>query len=267
MKNNNLRIALVQFKRNRFEADDNQRRMTEILSGISDVDIVLLPEAWRGPKLIDMRGLEALLEEWGAFAARGNFMLITGGLFVDTGPAVIDMCHVIGADGNIIDYTEKVFPSFPVGERSFCSPGARLPVYHINGHTFGIAICIDLFYPEIVRSLVTRGALLIFNPANIPLKRIPMWHSLVTVRAAENTVYTVFANNTGTKYPDDRDVMGHSAASLPYGHLLIDTGEEAAIFTIDLDMAAVPRIRERWPYLEDIKLISDFSSETVLKKD
>jgi predicted amidohydrolase len=265
---NKLRIALIQFRRNRFDPPDNQRRMDELLPGIGGADVVMMPEAWRGPQAVPMKDVEAMLSRWGEVAAKQQFTLLTGGLFIDTGPAgIIDICHVIGPDGKLLGGTEKIFPSEPVGERKYLAGGSKLPVFEVAGLKFGILICIDLIYPELARSLVLRGADIIFNPANIPLNRMSMWHRLIQTRAAENTVFTVFSTNTGTTYPDYRDVLGHSAAAAPYGELCFEAGQSDGVYHFTLDLNAIPRIRKKWPYLDDVRSIAECTGENVVIKD
>jgi predicted amidohydrolase len=258
-----LRIALVQHRRNRFDPPDNQARMNRVLPAIENVDIVLLPENWRGVAPVSGAELDDMLALWCEFAARQNYTLLTGGTFVTDGSGVRDICHVIGPDGTVLGAADKIFPSEPVGERAYLTGGDRLPVFQAAGVTFGVLICIDMMYPELARSLALRGAAVIFNPANIPIARIGLWHSLIRIRAAENTVFTVFATNTGTTYPDYRNVLGHSAAAAPYGELIFEAGQESGVHIIELDIAAAHSLRTRWPYLKDLEAVDDFSGETV----
>jgi len=262
-----LRVAVVQFSRDRDNPPLNRRRMAELLGRISDVDVALPPEAWLGRTIIKNDELESILGEFGGIAADKGITLLTGGLFVDTGQGTYDICHIIGPDGNVVDEVAKVFPSLPVGERAFCSAGTRMPVFEVAGVKAGVIVCVDMMYPELVRSLADRGAEVVFNPSNIPQKRIPMWHSLITVRAAENTVFTVFACNTGTVYPDNRAVMGGSAAAHPFGVLLFEAGHEEEIHVVELETCALPKIRERWPYLEDYREIEKIDGDSVKKRN
>ena len=259
-----LRVAVIQFHRERGKPEDNLRRMNTLLPEITDADIVLMPEAWNGPQPISQAELGDLLAAWGDIAAKQHYTLLTGGLFVQIGDGkVSDVCHVIGPDGALLGQTEKIFPSAPVGERKYMVHGRHLPVYEAGGVRFGVVICVDVFYPELVRSLALRGAEVVFNPANIVHSRLPLWHRLIQVRAAENTIFTVFCTNTGTTYPDDRRVLGHSAASAPYGELCFEAGPAPGVYRIELDMTVPARLRARWPYLSDIRSIADCGSETV----
>lgn len=261
-----MRVALVQFRRNRFDPPDNQERMNRILPEISGVDIVLLPENWRGVEPMTRAQLDEKIEHWAEIARQQNYTLLTGGSFFQDGDKILDVCHVIYPDGRVGE-ADKIFPSEPVGERAYLTGGAHVPIFEAAGVKFGVLICIDMMYPELARSLALRGAEVIFNPANIPIARMGLWHRLIQTRAAENTVYTVFATNTGTTYPDYRDVLGHSAAAAPYGELIFEAGQENGVHILELDIAEVHRLRRRWPYLEDVKQTSDMYAEIIEKNE
>ena len=261
-----LRVALVQHQRNRRDSRDNEDRMHRVLESITGADVVLLPENWRGLAPLDPPELDAHLALWGEFAKKQQYTLITGGTFVRARGRVQDICHVIGPDGLVAGETDKVFPSEPVGERAYLSRGRRVPVFRAAGVTFGVLICIDMMYPELARSLAQRGAEVLFNPSNIPLNRVGLWHSLIQTRAAENTCFVVFSTNTGTTYPDARRVLGHSAAAAPYGALCFEAGPEPGIYTLELDLALACGLRARWPYLKDIEDVADFNGDSVAFK-
>ncbi|MEW5945395.1 MAG: carbon-nitrogen hydrolase family protein [bacterium] len=247
-----LRVAVIQFARERFEPERNFRRMREWVARVEEADVVFMPEAWVVATRIDEGRESELVAEYGVIAASRGFAVITGGLFVERGGRVRDVCHVIGSDGKLKGTAEKIFPSFPMGERNYCEAGDRLPVFEIGAAKAGILVCVDMLYPELCRSLARRGAEVIFNPSNIPEMRLPLWHSLVAARAAENTVYVVFASNTGTEYPDGRAVSGGSVVAAPWGDILIKGGRRERIVYAEIDLSQVAETRKRWRYLEDI---------------
>jgi len=321
-----IRLAIIQFARDRFHPDKNIRRMKNFLRCVEGADLVCLPEAWVVLKMIDRHEEKKLIQEFAEIAAAGKFALVTGGLFIFQGtgfriqgsgfkikdskekiydtnpkhkisdfrhqasefnskfkiqnsklsisaprtahhaPEIKDVCHVIGSDGKLIGTVEKIFPSFPLGERNYCMPGSRLPIFEVAGAKVGIAICVDLFYPELCRSLAMRGAEVILNPSNIPESRLPLWHALVQARAAENTVFTVFVSNTHTEYPDNRPVRGGSIVAAPWGDVLYRAGKAEKILYVNLDLNQVYETRKRWRYLDDIKEIKIRKSGRIIRK-
>jgi len=248
-----IRIGFIQFARleNR---NLNVEKMRKLLLRIKNSRIVCLPEAWIGKgEILTNRELKEIYSLFGEIAAKRSFYLLLGGLLIQKEGKVFSSCPILNDKGEVEGFTDKLFPSLAVGERSFCSFGETLNVFSVDGVKFGVAICVDAFYPEIVRSLALKGAKIIFNPSVIPLDRINLWKCIGRVRAAENTVFYVFINNTLTTYPDGRRVAGQSYVTNPNGDLIFQAGEEEGVFELDLDLSQIDEIRKRWPYLSDIK--------------
>jgi len=124
-------------------------------------------------------------------------------------------------------------------------------------------ICVDALYPELARCMALRGAYVIFNPSNIPKNRSELWKHVSVTRAAENTVFYVFVNNTNTEYPDGRPVRGHSVVAAPDGEVMLEAGEEEDVFRVELDLDQVEKIRRRWRYLDDIRQLQPYSSHFI----
>lgn len=99
-------MALVQFGRDMLDKLKNINRMLSILSGIRDVDVVCLPEAWTGgvKLFLEERECESLLSSLCQIAAGNGYNLLTGGLFNRRGQKIFDTCHVISRDGRVIGF-------------------------------------------------------------------------------------------------------------------------------------------------------------------
>ncbi len=190
-----LRLALVQTARDRLDKAKNLKDSERLLHSIRNVDIVCFPENWIGTVVMEERETVDVLRMVSRYARDGGYTALTGSFITCRDDHMMAMGHVIGPDGNIVGHTEKIFPSFAVGEREFIRPGDSLPVFEVGELRFGVAICVDLLYPEIARSLALRGAQILFNPSNIPKNRISLWRALVSTRAAENTIFVAFTNN------------------------------------------------------------------------
>jgi len=249
-----LRIALVQFGRDDLNKPKNVDHMLSILSKIKNADIVCLPEAWTGKGLfLEEKECESLLSSLCQRTAENGYNLLSGGLFARRGEKIFDTCHVINRKGKVIGFYDKRFPSAAFNEREFVSPGRVSPVFKVDNVNIGVLICVDALYPELARSLALNDAHIIFNPSNIPQNRSELWKHVSVTRAAENTVFYVFVNNTNTLYPDGRLVKGHSIVTAPDGEVILEAGEEEKVFQVELDLNQIERIRKRWRYLNDIR--------------
>lgn len=249
-----LRVSLVQFARDRVDKTKNIEHMLSTLSEIKNTDIVCLPEAWIGGGFfLEEKEHRSLLSSLSEIAAKKSYNLLTGGLFARRGKKIFDSCHVINRDGEVIGFYDKRFPSTAFGEREFCSPGKTSPVFLVDDVKIGVVICVDALYPELTRSLALNDSCIIFNPSNIPENRNELWKHLSVTRAAENTVFYVFVNNTNTLYPDGRMVKGHSVAVAPDGEIIVEAGEEEKVFRSQIKLDQIDKIRKRWRYLNDIR--------------
>jgi len=249
-----LRIALVQFGRDELNQPKNVDRMLSTLSEIKNVNIICLPEAWTGRGLfLEEKETESLLSSLCQLTIEKNCNLLTGGLFNRRGEKIFDTCHIINRDGKVIGFYDKRFPSTAFNEREFTSAGNFSPVFKVDNVNIGVLICVDALYPELARSLALNNAHIIFNPSNIPQNRSELWKHISVTRAAENTVFYVFVNNTNTLYPDGRMVKGHSIVAAPDGEVLLEAGEEEKVVHTELDLNQIDRIRKRWRYLNDIR--------------
>lgn len=218
-----------------------------------DTDAVLLPELWLGEKSVPIGQYEetvlGLLEKIKAPLC----LLVAGAQYIKTGAGYFSRGFFLRKKDPVPVYYDKQFPSIAVGERGRIQEGLFLPLVEHSGVTMGTAVCVDLFYPEVIRSLALRGAVVIFNPASIPAHRATLWQQLGMARASENTVYVVMANNTASHYPDGRAVEGGSFIAFPDGATLLSCGKEGGLFNFTIDLDLIDTVRRRWKYLEDIK--------------
>lgn len=248
-----IRLCIVQFDRSEKRPEVNRDKMTGLLKGIpAGTGVILLPEGWLGPLVIDHDDHTALLHDLQNCLPPGDPLLVTGGQYVRCPEGRVISTGALVNRREILFY-DKHFPSGAIGERNFVVPGSRLPVASHRGIKAAAVLCVDLFYPEITRNLAMRGALLVLNPANIPAGRMDLWQHIGVTRAAENTVFLAMANNTLTRYPDGREVTGRSFVAGPDGIFFYDCGSEPGTYLVELDLGLVDRVRQRWKYLEDVR--------------
>lgn len=248
-----IKLATIQFPRRQPDQAHGIDQMTRYLSALEpDTDVVLLPEGWLGPGIMENAEYRTIMEELFGQIKAPDCLLASGAQYVkeDRGRPLA-RGYFLSRHHPPVAY-EKLFPSQAIGERRFIASGSRLPVVEHRGLLVGAAVCVDLFYPEVVRSLALRGAVLILNPANIPAGRMPLWHHLGVTRACENTVFVAMANNTDGTYPDHREIKGDSFVAYPDGYQLLTFGPQPGIYYSQLDLGLIDQVRERWPYLEDL---------------
>ena len=129
---------------------------------------------------------------------------------------------------------------YPAINRSVYAAGSGLPVFHVEGLTFGIAICNDSNYPALARLLADRGATALFVPTNNALSPAKAGTEIVAQSrsvdigtARENRMWVIRA-----------DVAGRCAGLVSYGSSEIvdptgDVVQSAQRLTEDLIVAEI----------------------------
>ena len=103
--------------------------------------------------------------------------------------------------GRVTGVYRKLFPAI---RRSVYRAGKRMPVFAIEGLTFGVLICRDSTFPVAARTMASSGAKVLFVPSNngLPLGReeadlFEATRETDAARATENGVWVVRADVAG----------------------------------------------------------------------
>lgn len=116
-------------------------------------------------------------------------------------------------------------------------PGDQLPVFETALGTVGLAMCSEVYVPEVCRALALQGAEILFLPAGVDKKRLwPTWRTLLWARAIENLALVVSTQNLFT--PEER---GLAMVAGPEEILLESTGP--GLFVVDVSLERIRHLR------------------------
>ncbi|WP_313535091.1 carbon-nitrogen hydrolase family protein [Sphingomonas sp.] len=119
----------------------------------------------------------------------------------------------------------------------------------------GLAICYDLRFPDLFRTMSDAGATILAVPAAFTRPTgAAHWHVLLRARAIEAAAFVIAAAQTG-EHEDGRATYGHSLAIDPWGEVLLDMGEAAGLGFAELDTARLDDVRSRVPVLRHRRAI------------
>lgn len=82
-------------------------------------------------------------------------------------------------------------------EKAVFSQGNEIPVFNIDGTTFGIMTCYDGHFPELTSKMALKGAQFILHPSASPSetwKRLKFWKRYLVARAYDNRVWIMALN-------------------------------------------------------------------------
>jgi predicted amidohydrolase len=121
----------------------------------------------------------------------------------------------------------------------------------------GLAICYDLRFPDLFRTMSDAGATILAVPAAFTRPTgAAHWHVLLRARAIEAAAFVIAAAQTGA-HEDGRATYGHSLAIDPWGDVLLDMGEPAGLGFAELDTARLDDVRTRVPVLRHRRAIPE----------
>jgi len=235
-----LGIAGVQMEvvRGGDHAGAAMRLLKEVASSFPWVDLVLFSE-------LCLHGLDPSLKEpvpgptldpFVQWARKEKKWLVPGSFFEKEGKKVFNTAVAISPRGEIVAKYRKIFPWRPLEKTD---PGDSFCVFDIPGKgRFGLCICYDQWFPEVVRTLAWMGAEAILHPTATTTSDRPQELILSQAQAIINQVYFLSVNGVGA------GGVGKSIFVDPEGRVLQMAGERETILTEVIDLDAVERVRE-----------------------
>jgi predicted amidohydrolase len=111
------------------------------------------------------------------------------------------------------------------------APGDEFPVFDTVHGKVGLAMCSEVYMPEVTRALALRGAELIFMPAGVDKNRLwATWRTLIFARAIENLAIVVTTQNLF-----DHAQRGLAMVAAPEEILFESTAAGMSIVDVSLD--------------------------------
>ncbi len=272
-----VRVGLCQFRAKTGDADKNLEIIRD-LSGKAarmDADITVFPElALSGYMARDeifalaepvtghyVEELTRIAEEYGLY-------LVVGMPELDEETLMLyNSAVLVGPQGLVGVYRKRHLPSYGLFDeaRYFKPFRGPIEVFDLPFGKVGLAVCYDLFFPEVVRAEVLRGAKLIITISAAPDMSREHFETLVKARAMENTVFVTYVNLVG--FYEGIGFFGGSHIRGPLGELITKLGiHEEGVTVGEIDLAYLRSAREIRPFLGDVNM-SDFSElyETAVR--
>mgnify|MGYP004681283345 CR=1 FL=1 len=132
--------------------------------------------------------------------------------------------------------------------------GPTMGSYH--GVLFGMCICYDVFFPEILHGCSLRGASVNICAAASAVQSKRFLDTVLPARALENVTYLAYANNIGAM--NDCGMHGCSRILNPFGDVISGCGTEERIAIADIDLEALEDARDVRQHLENYRTDVDW---------
>ena len=252
-----MKIALLQYNPVWEEREANKKKILSLINNIDRVELFVFPEmTLTGFTMKSNEMSETIHGESFRFFSKialDKSTNIFAGIIERRNNRTYNTLIHLKPDGNLVKLYRKVHPFSYSSENEHFNAGSKPAITKIRKWNIGLSICYDLRFPELFRKYGKKRTHLIVNIANWPDTRIEHWRTLLKARAIENQCYMVGVNRVG----DDPKLhyIGFSSVFDPMGKELISVENEEKVILIDIDKNYVKEVREKFPFLEDIKLI------------
>lgn len=258
-----VKAALVQMR----VTEDKERNLRSAADAVrraaaAGAQVVCLPEMFVCP--YERHAFLAAREArggriWSALAqmAAESRVVLIGGSFPEAAEGrLYNTCFVFDAAGRQIARHRKVhlFDIDIAGGQRFresdtFSPGADLTVFDTPLGRFGVVICFDIRFPELMQLMALYGAEAVFVPASFNMTTGPVhWQLLFRARALDAQIFLLgcsAARDARSRYV----AYGHSLAISPWGTVLAELGAQPETLLVTLDLDEALRTRAQIPVM------------------
>lgn len=260
-----FKLAICQLK----VVDDknsNVNRAVEMInqSSKNKADIVILPEMFNCPydnakfkEYAETREQSKTLKVISEAAKDNNVLIVAGSIPELDNEKIYNSCFIFNNSGEIIGHYRKMHlfdidtPEIRFKESDTLSAGNEVGMVNTDYGKIGVAICYDMRFPELLRILALRGAMLIIIPGAFNMTTGPAhWELLIRGRAVDNQVFIAAASparNEDLSYV----VYGHSMVTGPWGDVITRSGENEEIIYADIDFKELKKVRNELPLLKN----------------
>jgi len=139
-------------------------------------------------------------------------------------------------------------------ESETIEPGSRIVSLDTPFGKLGLAVCYDLRFPGLFRSLSEQGVEIFAMPSSFTaITGKAHWDTLVRARAIENMSYMI-ASAQGGYHANGRETYGHSMVVDPWGLVLDTLPRGSGVVVADIDLNKLHDMRRSFPVLEHRKI-------------
>lgn len=255
-----INITAVQTKYHN-DPEKNRSRIDEYINSLDlhELDILCLPELpiygfdYNLLSKLSIDEIEEQKQFFGELADKNDIHVITG-LIEKTKDRYYDSAYIFNRSGKeVFKYRKTHLWS---KERKFFQPGNSIDVLELDGWKIGLGICADLGFPEFSRTLVLKGADILFFPSAWSDPYSELWTLMNRSRASENQVYLISPNLIGS----GNSYCGLSISVNPRGEIMKQLKNSENYFSICAKKELLKERRDEIPWLEQRRpLIYDIS--------
>lgn len=253
-----MKIGLVQFSPAWEDLEKSKSSVDKLISEFNDdVDLLIFPEmsltGYTMKSEVFAEELDGISTQYFMNLATKLKMNVIAGIIERNEEKIFNTAVHFNEDGLLMARYRKIHPFSYAKENKYYDATKEIVSTKIDKVKIGLTVCYDLRFPELYRLYGKERVDILVNIANWPVPRIDHWNHLLKARAIENICYSVGVNRVGNdpynEYP------GRSAVYSPSGDEILSCDNSENIFIAEIDLAIVNELRNKFKFLDDIKLL------------
>ena len=260
-----VKIAVVQANFNPRSLPSVEKKLKKYIQAAAKkrCQVIIFPEYFASVSETDDKAMVKLVQ---ALAKEHAIDIVPGSFVEKNNGREFNTAYYIDFRGKILGRYRKNF--LWASEHETFSAGTRTDVIKTRYGKIGLAICWDMAFPEVFRSMAKRGAQIIFCPtlwsredAGVGLKYnrdadVEFVNACAIARAMENECFVVVCNAAGTmkKGRGVAHLLGLSQVAAPfYGAMKRLDHNREAMFVQELDTRLLDDAERAYRIKRDLK--------------
>ncbi len=269
-----MHITLAQKKHVLGDKEANLRIIEETAEEV-DTELIVFPEMFlTGYKLRDRLWYQA--EEIPgpssyrlAEVAEDNDTHIVCGMpeKIEKGSRLRNTAVLATPEGEINRYRKTYAVNFgPFEEKRYFKGDDDLPIFETPIGRIGIAICYDIFFPEITKAYSQQDVDMIVVIAGSPSVTREYFEKVIPTRAIETTSFVLFSNLVGRE--EDMFFWGGAEVISPKGRSLGKADHfEEDVLDVEIDLHELVKARKGRPVISDTRAEVMYRAADSTKED
>ena len=246
-----LEVGLCQIRPSPGDVESNTDRLLSLLES-DGADVLLTPELFLTCYGCGLPGQEVLENAIGRLsdACRDHDRAIALGAprYVDGMPR--NSLAFLSPDGDVW-YDKMHLARFGVYAETGYDEGDGPVMGSYHGVLFGMCVCYDIFFPEILHGCSLRGSAVNICTAASAVQSKPFLDRVLPARALEDVTYTAYINNVGPMA--GLEMHGCSRGLDPFGDVIADCGTRECVEHMHVDTDRLREMREVRRHLHDFR--------------
>ncbi|MDU0112542.1 carbon-nitrogen hydrolase family protein [Psychrosphaera aquimarina] len=166
-----------------------------------------------------------------------DIWLITGSEYEQVGEKIFNTSSVFNNHGEVVTRYRKIFPFLPY--EAGITEGSDIVTFDVPGGRIGVAICYDLWFPEVARAMACEGADVLIYPTLTGTIDRSQELIISQATAITNQCY-VFGINASEPFG-----VGQSIVVGPEGNVVYQANVGEEVIPVEVDFELVKRTRTR----------------------